>query len=653
MRKRRTNASRPSLRVSLACGITIIIISISVLAGWAFMPDLMTGPAANYIGTNPISATLFFLFGGWIIGVVRGSQTQISYITTIVLFISVPAALSKVTDVYYNTGLNFDTLLFTQVVGYNYMGPSVAISFLFMSAAILVALFDNKIKEYLFQGFVIIAMSISAVYLGANLFRYGSIHYEFQSPMSFNTSFCILLVTTGMLYVYPNEGYMRPIMSKKLGGVLARKIVPLLIITQIFVGGLRIWGQDLKLYNTELGVSLHVVITAVVTFILAYYFSDILNKIDASRKRYEDELEKKSKQLIESELLLERTAYITKVGGWEITLPENKVSYTKELYRIREMDENTEVDFRDSMNAYTPESAKEMLKYYHQAIKDGKPYSLEAKLITAKNREIWVKVIGHPVFDEWGNITGIRGTLQDIDESKKKEILLQQTLDIIHDQNNRLKNFTHIVSHNLRNHAANIKSSLNLYANEESEGEKDLILKVTNKAADSLNHTIADLSEIVAVQSASKQLKTNLHLTTVFKTAKDVLMNQIIESNAHVTTDFSACNIISYVPAYLESIFHNLLSNALKYRRPDVRPEIRIVSGIENDRITLTFSDNGLGIDLDKYKEKLFGMYKTFHRHPDATGVGLYLTKNQVESLGGSIEVDSEVNLGTTFKIIF
>jgi signal transduction histidine kinase len=317
------------------------------------------------------------------------------------------------------------------------------------------------------------------------------------------------------------------------------------------------------------------------------------------------------------------------------------------------MDDDAEVDFRDSMNAYTPESAKEMLKYYHQALKDGKPYSLEAKLITAKQREIWVKVIGHPVIDEWGNITGIRGTLQDIDESKKKEILLQQSMEIIHDQNNRLMNFTHIVSHNLRNHAANIKSSLSLYANEESEQEKDLILKVTNKAADSLNHTIADLSEIVAVQSASKQLKTNLHFTDVLRTAKEVLMKQIIESNANITTDFSACNTINYVPAYLESIFHNFVSNAVKYRRPDVRPEIRVVSSVEDGKVTVSFSDNGLGIDLEKYKEKLFGMYKTFHRHPDATGVGLYLTKNQVESLGGSIEVYSEVNVGTTFKVIF
>jgi signal transduction histidine kinase len=558
-----------------------------------------------------------------------------------------------VADVFYNTGFNADTLLFTETINNHLMGTSVAISFLCMSTAVLIALFDSKIKEYLFQSLVVIALSISAVYLCANLFRYGSLHYEFLSPMSFNTSFCIVLVATGMLYTFSNRGYMGAIMSSKLGGVLARKIVPLLILTQIFVGGLRVWGKDLNLYNTELGVSLHVVLTSVITFIMGYYFSNILNTIDTSRKKNEDELEKKSKQLLESELLLERTAYITKVGGWEITLPENKVSYTKELYRIREMDEDAEVDFRDSMNAYTPESAKEMLKYYHQALKDGKPYSLEAKLITSKQREIWVKVIGHPVIDEWGNITGIRGTLQDIDESKKKEILLQQSMEIIHDQNNRLMNFTHIVSHNLRNHAANIKSSLSLYANEESEQEKDLILKVTNKAADSLNHTIADLSEIVAVQSASKQLKTNLHFTDVLRTAKEVLMKQIIESNANITTDFSACNTINYVPAYLESIFHNFVSNAVKYRRPDVRPEIRVVSSVEDGKVTVSFSDNGLGIDLEKYKEKLFGMYKTFHRHPDATGVGLYLTKNQVESLGGSIEVYSEVNVGTTFKVIF
>ena len=214
-------------------------------------------------------------------------------------------------------------------------------------------------------------------------------------------------------------------------------------------------------------------------------------------------------------------------------------------------------------------------------------------------------------------------------------------------------NFTHIVSHNLRTHAGNIKSTLSIYEAEESEQEKALILKMTNDAADSLNQTIADLNEIVAVQSASKQLKSALYFEDVFTSASNVLSKSIKESQAIILTDFSKCEKVEYVPAYLESIFHNFLSNAIKYRRPNVQPEIKITTAFENGKVAMTFADNGLGIDLAKYKETLFGMYKTFHKHADSTGVGLFLTRNQVESLGGNIMVDSEVNVGTTFKILF
>jgi signal transduction histidine kinase len=67
----------------------------------------------------------------------------------------------------------------------------------------------------------------------------------------------------------------------------------------------------------------------------------------------------------------------------------------------------------------------------------------------------------------------------------------------------------------------------------------------------------------------------------------------------------------------------------------------------------LEISDNGRGIDLNQYGDKMFGMYKTFHSNPDAKGIGLFITKNQVETMGGSISVTSTVNIGTTFKIKF
>jgi len=117
--------------------------------------------------------------------------------------------------------------------------------------------------------------------------------------------------------------------------------------------------------------------------------------------------------------------------------------------------------------------------------------------------------------------------------------------------------------------------------------------------------------------------------------------------------NFSKCAEIDFVPAYLESILLNFTSNALKYRNPNVPLVITIESDIEVGKPILQVSDNGLGIDLIKYGEQIFGMYKTFHGNPNARGIGLFMTKNQVESLGGKISVESEPNKGTAFKIQF
>jgi hypothetical protein len=67
----------------------------------------------------------------------------------------------------------------------------------------------------------------------------------------------------------------------------------------------------------------------------------------------------------------------------------------------------------------------------------------------------------------------------------------------------------------------------------------------------------------------------------------------------------------------------------------------------------LNVSDNGIGIDMKKNGDKLFGMYKTFNNNPDARGIGLFITKNQIDAMGGKVEVESELGKGTSFKIYF
>jgi signal transduction histidine kinase len=101
----------------------------------------------------------------------------------------------------------------------------------------------------------------------------------------------------------------------------------------------------------------------------------------------------------------------------------------------------------------------------------------------------------------------------------------------------------------------------------------------------------------------------------------------------------------------MDSVVLNLLTNAIKYRSPERDSFAQISGKVEKQHFILSIADNGLGIDLQRHGNKLFGMYKTFHTHEDSRGVGLFMTKNQIDAMGGRIEVSSEVNIGTTFKI--
>ena len=137
----------------------------------------------------------------------------------------------------------------------------------------------------------------------------------------------------------------------------------------------------------------------------------------------------------------------------------------------------------------------------------------------------------------------------------------------------------------------------------------------------------------------------------LFKSIVNALQSNIQSADAIVRYDFSQCPTIKYLPAYLESIFHNLLTNAIKYRDPERQVIITCESKLENNDIYIIFKDNGMGIDLERYGHKIFGMYETFHRKADSQGIGLYITRNQIEALGGTISVESTVNVGTKFII--
>jgi signal transduction histidine kinase len=189
-------------------------------------------------------------------------------------------------------------------------------------------------------------------------------------------------------------------------------------------------------------------------------------------------------------------------------------------------------------------------------------------------------------------------------------------------------------------------------AEEEDEEERKSIEKMLTGASESLNETVHHLNEVVLITTGTKQ---SLHEINLLKTITSVRKNiNLLLKEKKVLCEIAVDEDIGVmaIPAYLDSVLLNLFTNSIKYSSPDRRTKINISTRQNGDCTIIEFTDNGLGIDLKRHGEKLFGMYKTFHNHKDSKGIGLFITKNQIEAMKGTITVESKVNVGTTFKII-
>lgn len=256
-----------------------------------------------------------------------------------------------------------------------------------------------------------------------------------------------------------------------------------------------------------------------------------------------------------------------------------------------------------------------------------------------------------PLFDEDGEVYGLLGLSMDITDLKQKEAELRQLIDVSSQQNKKLVNFAHIVSHNLRSHSANFSMLLDFLSSEPDGEERSRILGMLNNASDNLLETLENLNEVIAINTNVRLEKKQVRLHRAVHAAQQHLSEFLKIHNAKVYNDIPTETTLCAVPAYLDSILINFITNGVKYRHPDRVPEVRLSYEKSGGQDVLVISDNGLGIDLKKYGDKLFGMYKTFHNHPEARGIGLYITKNQVEAMNGRIQTSSTVGEGTIFKI--
>lgn len=329
----------------------------------------------------------------------------------------------------------------------------------------------------------------------------------------------------------------------------------------------------------------------------------------------------------------------------------NFITVNKEYSRITGYTEE-ELLATNFQSITHPDDLEEDLRNMEQLKKGlASEFCIEKRYIHKSGEVVWVNLIVSILGKIGNTIENHIAIVEDITDKKRAEEELKQSFELVSEQNKRLLNFSFIVSHNLRSHTSNIELISTLLESVKTPEEQEEMIDMLKKVSKSLDETLRNLNEVVNIRTNINLTIESLNLNHYIEKSKTLLNRQIINRNA-VVENLVPTNIeINYNAAYLESIIYNFLSNAIRYSHPDRNPIITI--SYDEKKKAMSISDNGIGIDLKRYGDNLFGMYKTFHNNPDAKGIGLFITKNQIDAMGGKIETHSTLNEGTTFIIYF
>jgi PAS domain S-box-containing protein len=276
--------------------------------------------------------------------------------------------------------------------------------------------------------------------------------------------------------------------------------------------------------------------------------------------------------------------------------------------------------------------------------------NFENRYLTKSGEIVWLSWTSMPVYKD----KLVFAIAKDITHKKKLEEERNSLLANLTRVNKEFKQFAYTTSHDLRSPLNSLLAVLSLLDASKINDKQTLEhIELLKTASQDLKQTLNGYVEILSRKRSLNEHLEQLELKQTLGMVLNSVNSLIQNSNATIRVDFSKLEKIRFNKAYLESIFLNLITNSIKYARPDSAPVISISSANNNGISQLIISDNGLGFDMEKVKDKIFGLHQKFHNHIDSKGIGLYLVYNHVTSLGGRIAVESKMNEGVKFTISF
>lgn len=276
--------------------------------------------------------------------------------------------------------------------------------------------------------------------------------------------------------------------------------------------------------------------------------------------------------------------------------------------------------------------------------------NFENRYVCKSGELVWLHWTSIPIPEE----KLIYAIAKDVTHKKRLENERISHLSHLSTVNDRLKQLNYKTSHDLRSPVNNLISMVDLIDLSKIDDEDTVeILRFIKLSAEGLNSSLNSFVDTLKQNDHPNEKLEEVCLNTIVQKVQKSISSLIHRAVAKFQIDFSGFESIVFSAAYMESIFLNLITNSIKYARPDVSPNILIRTHHKDGEKTLTYSDNGLGFEMEKVGHLIFNLNQRFHGNEDSKGVGLYLVYNHVTSLGGSISVNSKVNAGTTFTIKF
>lgn len=659
------------------------LIGILVLLGWLLDIEILKRPRASMVAMNPMSAFSFVLIGLALylnlnLPDLKTSRNIIRFIALFVIFVGV----SKLYSIASGFDLGMDNILFSDKIAKdivkgvpNRMAPNTAFDFVVLGTAVFLSSYRkdlfNSISNYLCILVLLVGLFSFIGYLYQVQEFYGILSYI---PMAIHTAVSFILLAFALLLINGQFGFMKVFTSKTSGGILARVLIPFLIVIPILFGYFRIYLNKLNPVSLELGVGFLMTGIILTFFVLVWFVANQLEKSDKARTEAERKLSELNHEL--EKLVNSRTMDLFKSENRFRTIieqfPYPVLTYNPEgictgaNYAWEEM-WNTRRDVLVDYNILKDPLIKEagFFPFVEKAFGGmpaiSEPFSYDPKLIGSSGRHRWLQMLLYPVKNTAGNILEVIVVHQDITASKEAEneirLLnneLEERVKIRTEQlvlaNQELESFSYSISHDLRAPIRGISGFTQILmedygVNFDAEGKR-IIGKILENAKQ-MGQLVDDLLEF------SRLGRTELAEGEIpMKDLAVAVYNELInlESNREIRFEIEDIpNIRADQPA-VRQLWVNLISNAIKYTKKIELPIIRVGSLGSNGETVFYVKDNGAGFNM-QYYHKLFGVFQRLHSNADfeGTGVGLAIVKRIASRHGGRVWAESKEGEGATF----